>query len=300
MKKVSLVILNWNGARDTLECLETVRKLNTKEFSLNVVVVDNWLKSDSIDVLKKIKDIKLIINKKNLGFAAGNNVGVKYAFRKGADYVVIMNNDIYLEKNSIHELFKLIDSDKKIGAVSPKVYFAKGFEFKKRYKKEELGKVFWYAGGIIDWDNVYGSTRGVDEVDRGQLDEVGETEFVTGTCMIISKEIYKKVGAFDEKYFMYYEDTDLSQRIKRAGYKVVFDAKSVIWHKVAQGSGIGSELNDYFITRNRMMFGMRYARLRTKLALFRESLRLLISGRKWQRIGIRDYYLLRFGKGSWK
>ena len=96
------------------------------------------------------------------------------------------------------------------------------------------------------------------------------------------------------------EDSDLSERIKKAGFKVMYSPRGRLWHKVSQGSGIGSELNDYFITRNRMLFGMTYAKLRTKFALFRESIKLLLIGRKWQKIGIRDYYLGKFGKGSWK
>ena len=87
--------------------------------------------------------------------------------------------------------------------------------------------------------------------------------------------------------------------LEKGGFEVMYVPDAHIWHKVAQSSGIGSELNDYFITRNRMLFGLKYAPLRTKLALIKESLKLLLSGRKWQKTGISDYYLGRFGKGSW-
>ena len=105
---------------------------------------------------------------------------------------------------------------------------------------------------------------------------------------------------YDKRYFAYLEDADLSQRIREAGWKVLYSPNAHLWHKVAQSSGIGSDLNDYFLTRNRMLFGMRYASLRTRFALLRESLRLLVNGRKWQRIGIRDFYFGRLGKGSWR
>jgi len=98
---------------------------------------------------------------------------------------------------------------------------------------------------------------------------------------------------------MYYEDIDLSMRIKKAGFEVLYIPSANVWHKVAQSSGIGSGLNDYFITRNRLLFGMRYAKLRTRFALYRESLRFLLSGRVWQRKGVLDFYLGRLGKGSW-
>jgi GT2 family glycosyltransferase len=118
--------------------------------------------------------------------------------------------------------------------------------------------------------------------------------------MLLRSEALKDIGLFDEKYFMYLEDADLSQRLKKKGWEVLYAPKTEIWHKVAQSSGIGSDLNDYFITRNRLLFGMRYAKCRTKLALVKESFKLLLTGRGWQKIGVRDFYLGRFRKGSWK
>ena len=162
-----------------------------------------------------------------------------------------------------------------------------------------MGKVIWYSGGEIDWGNVYGKTRGVDEVDGGQYDTMEKTDYATGTCMFIRAKVLKDVGLFDEKYFMYYEDTDLSMRLIKSGYGVFYVPSSVIWHKVAQSSGIGGDLNDYFITRNRLLFGIKYAPLRSKIALIKESLRFTISGRKWQRTGVHDFYLRKLERGSW-
>ena len=211
-----------------------------------------------------------------------------------------MNNDLILQKDIVLKLVSFIDKNPKVGVASPKMYFAKGYEFHKRYKDSELGRVIWYAGGDIDWNNVYGSNHGVDAVDTGQFDKVVDTDFATGCCMFVRKEVLKKVGLFDKRYFAYLEDADLSQKAKKAGYRVLYAPPAKLWHKVSQSSGIGSNLNDYFITRNRMIFGLSYASLRTKLALIRESLRLLAKGRKWQKIAIRDFYLGRFEKGSWQ
>ena len=152
----------------------------------------------------------------------------------------------------------------------------------------------------MDWDNIYGSNHGVDEVDKGQFEKTRETDFATGACMLLRSEALKDIGLFDEKYFMYLEDADLSEKLKKKGWEVLYTSKTEIWHKVAQSSGIGSDLNDYFITRNRLLFGMRYAKCRTKLALVRESFKLLLTGRRWQKTGVRDFYLGRFRKGSWK
>ncbi len=307
--KVSIIILNWNRKKDTIECLESIENLQILGFELEIVVVDNASSDGSQkaveQIFKKITEknilCKQIRNTTNLGFAAGNNVGMRYSLDSGADYLLVLNNDTEVDKSLIKKLLKVAKKYSKVGTISPKIYFAKGFEFhKNRYKRKDLGKVFWYAGGDMDWDNVYGSNHGVDEVDKGQFEKAKETDFATGACMLLKSEALKDVGLFDEKYFMYLEDADLSQRLKRKGWEVLYTPKTEIWHKVAQSSGIGSDLNDYYITRNRLLFGMRYAKFRTKLALVRESFKLFLTGRRWQKIGVRDFYLGRFEKGSWK
>jgi len=303
MPKIFVIILNWNRAQDTIACLKSVGQLRVVGYELNIIVVDNASTDDSVKAVRKlhVPGLWIIENKKNLGFAEGNNVGIRYALEKGADYILVLNNDTLVEKNLVGELLKAAKKSNNFGAASPKIYFAKGFEFhKKRYSASELGKVIWYAGGDIDWENLYGTAHGVDEVDKGQFEKEGKTDFATGTCMFLKASALKKVGFFDKNYFMYLEDTDLSVRLKKKGFEVLFVPKAILWHKVAQSSGIGSSLNDYFITRNRLVFGMRYASLRTKIALIKESVKLLVSGRTWQRFGVRDFYLRKLGKGSWK
>jgi len=302
--KVSIIILTWNSIGLTLEVLKDIGKLDTKGILIETIVVDNGSTDKTQEKLRGYKlpnmPFKLIRNKENLGFAEGNNIGMRDALKRGTDYVLLMNNDVIVPRNLVVQLIKVAENDNKIGLLAPKMYFAKGYEFhKKRYSNKDLGKVIWYAGGMIDWDNIYSSHKGVDEVDKGQYDKQEETDVVNGACALIRKEVIKNVGYLDKNLFLYWEDADYSQRARKKGWKVVYTPKTHLWHKVAQASGIGSDLNDYFLTRNRMIFGMRYARLRTKLALIRESFKLLVSGRKWQKIGTRDFYLGRFGKGSW-
>ena len=159
----------------------------------------------------------------------------------------------------------------------------------------------WYAGGIFDKQNVLASHRGVDEVDLGQFDLQIETDFATGCAMLISRKVLEKVGLFDENYFLYLEDLDLSERIKKAGYKIIFEPSSVIWHYNAGSTeGSGSRIHDYFITRNRLYFGFKYSSLRAKLALGRESIKILTAGRQWQKKGVLDFFLGRMNKGSFK
>lgn len=311
MKKVSIVILNWNGTKDTIECLKSIRQLLTTNYQLLTIVVDNGSKDrfeidapggPSFASLRFKNEVRIIRNKENLGFAEGNNVGIKDVLKDGADYVMLLNNDTLVDKNLIDESLIVFKKNVKVGVVAPKIYFAPGFEFhKERYKKEDLGKVFWYAGGIMNWENVLGSHRGVDEVDNGQYEKTEETDYASGCCMMVKREVFEKVGLFDSKYFLYYEDNDFCQRVKGKGYGVMYAPRAILWHKNAgSAGGSGSTLQDYYITRNRLLFGMRYAPLKSKLALIKESIKLLINGRSWQKKGVLDFYLGRLGKGSYQ
>lgn len=302
MTKVYVVILNWNRPKDTLECINSVLALDKGKLSISIVVVDNASTDNSVKLLKKLgSKIVLLQNASNLGYAGGNNVGIKYALAQDAKYVLILNNDTILKEDLLQRLV-LSAKAENAGLVCPKIYFAKGFEFhKNRYKPTDLGKVLWAVGGKIDWNNVYASNRGVDEVDSGQYNKLSEVGFAPGTCLLLKAQVLKEVGLFNEKYFLYMEDVDLSVRAKRLGWKVICDPSAVIWHKVAGSSSIGGNLNDYFITRNRLLFGLKYAKIRTKFALIKESiLQLIFTGRKWQRRAIVDAYFGNFGKGSWK
>ncbi len=303
MNKVFIVILNWNGGKDTLECLDSLLHcyITVKQNRIEIVVVDNGSTDGSVEELKnKNTEINnkfaIIENKKNLGFAEGNNVGIKYALENGADYIFLLNNDTLANQNLVDKLLEAMENDKSIGIAGPKIYFAPGYEFHKdRYKNEDKGKVLWYAGGIIDWKNIYASHKGVDEVDHGQHDELSETDFVTGCAMMLKREVFERIGLFDKRYFLYWEDNDFCQRAKRAGFKVVYVPQASMWHKNASSSDKpGSTTHQYYQTRNRLLFGMKYGQLRTKFALFRESLRFLLAGGIKQQ-AVSDFYLRKFG-----
>lgn len=303
MKKVFVVILDYNGHKDTLELLLSLQNVKKENLDLFVVVVDNYPKDPIKLNPSDYKDLNLhlIYNRQNLGFSGGNNVGINYSLKNDADYVLVLNNDTLVEPLFVKELVSAAQKDERVGIVVPKIYFAKGYEFHKdRYKENELGKVIWYAGGFIDWDNVIGGHRGVDELDRGQYNKVWETTLATGCCLLIKKEVLKKVGGYDDRYFLYYEDADLSVRVRKEGFKLIYAPSATIWHKNAQSTGgSGSALQDYFITRNRLLFGLKYAPFKSKVALIRESLFLIFAGRQWQRRGAIDFYLRRLGKGSY-
>ena len=280
MTNISIILVNWNGKKDTLECLASVKNVSMgQRVNASVIVVDNGSIDDSVAAIKKtFPDVEVIEAGENLGFTGGNNVGIRKALEDGADFVWLLNNDTSVDENALVALLEVY-KDPRIGIAGSKIYFSPGHEFhKEKYQKKELGKVIWYAGGHIDWQNMYASHRGVDEVDTGQYDTVVETPFVTGCSMMVKKQVFEKVGLLDEKLFAYLEDLDFCLRANQMGYKLLYVPQSKLWHKNAGSSGVGSELHQYYMTRNRLLVGMRYAPYRTKFALIREAMRFIVFG----------------------
>lgn len=303
--KVSIIILTTNALSLTKEQLLNIAKLDTGKLDIECLVVDN---ASNDNTEEEIKDYKLpnmkygfIQSGANLGFAGGNNVGIKKALKQKSDYIILMNNDLILPSDIVTKLVDFMDKNPNVGIASPKMYFAKGYEFHKdRYKEKDLGNVIWYAGGLIDWDNIYSSHRGVDEIDIGQYEKIEKTDFANGACFIARSEIFEKVGLLDDSFFLYWEDADFSMKARKKGYKIVYFPKTYLWHKVSTSTGgSGSITNDYFLTRNRYFFALRYAKLKTKLAVIKDTIKLTISGRTWQKLGAVDALLGRHGMGQW-
>lgn len=299
--KVAIIIPSWNSAKDLPKLLRSLKdqKLTTAEQT--VILSDNGSADDTVDVSKKLyPGIIVVENGRNLGLAGGNNVGIERALRMGMEAVIVLNADTIVDPGLVENLVK---AHRKYpdSLLSPKIYFAPGREFHHdRYKATDRGNVIWYAGGIMDWDNVLGSNRGVDEIDKGQFDQPIETDFATGCCMLIPATLARKTKGFDPKLYLYYEDNDLSMRAKKVGGQIWYVPTAKMWHVNAGSSGVGSELHDYFTTRNRLVLGFRWTPVRTKFALIREGLRFLVSGRPGQKRGATDFFLGRFGKGSYQ
>jgi len=297
--KIALITVNYNGKKDTLEFLESLSILHTTNYQLLTIVVDNGSTDGSVSAIhRRFPEVDIIQSGSNLGFSGGYNKGIEYAQIWGADYFLLINNDcLFKDENLLDELVKTLKSDSKIGLVSPKIYFAPGFEFyKKKYSKRDLGKVIWFAGGEFDWSLVGNKHKGIDQVDQGQYDQIEEQKIFSGACVLVKREVLEGLGGLDEEYFLYFEDSDFAQRVKKAGYKIYYNGRVSIYHKVSRSTGIGSSITDYYHTRNRLIFGMKYAKLRTKFALLREALKLFIFGRSAQRRGILDFYLGVFGR----
>src|SRR3989344_2180725 len=293
MMKIAVVVLNYYGLQETQSCLRSLRKIKKNNIEVEIIVVDNNSTDGSQITLPKERDIKFMQNEKNLGFSGGNNRGIKYALEKNVDYVLILNNDTVVDENFLVNLV----NNKNADISSPKIYFEKGFEFHKdRYTEKQLGEVIWYAGGNIDWQNIIGKHIGVDEVDNGQFSKSREVDFATGACMLVKREVFEKIGYFDEKYFLYLEDMDFCVKAKKAGFKILFEPKAVVWHKNAASiGGSGSNLQDYYFTKSRLLFALKFAKLRTKFAVLKQ---VYSSKEKIKRKALLDFLSRNFRKAK--
>lgn len=307
MDTISIIVLNWRTPSLTVDTVNSLLKIDHNGFKFRIYIIDNGSGDDSLPQFHRNFDNNKLVyihdTGSNLGYVDGNNVGIQLAISKdNPDYLLVINSDVVVKKNFLEVLHKFLVAHKDHGMVGPKIYFAPGYEFhKERYSKSEKGKVIWSVGGKIDWNNVYGSNLGIDDVDNGQYDQNNsEVDYLSGCCLLIRRQIVDKIGPFDSRYFMYSEDADYSRKIINHGYKIAYLYQSVIWHVNSGSSGRGP-IHDYFLTRNRLLFGFRYCSLRTRFALFRDSIKILFTSPfPWQRIGVRDFYLQRLGKGSWK
>lgn len=297
MSKIAICTVNWNGKQDTLEFIQSLKNLDTKGLDVQVFVVDGGSTDGSIQSLKGVSPnylpLNLIEKKENRGSAGGYNDGAKEALKWGAQYILLINNDTLIkDKNLLKDLVKTMQSDPMIGLVTPKIFFAPGFEYQKgQSTSKNKGNIIWYAGGTVDWKNIGSHHRGIDEVDMGKYNIVEETGFTNGACVLVRKEVYEMGIFWDEEIFAYMDDNDFQEKVKKAGFKIYYDGLTSLYHKVSRTSGIGSEISDYYLSRNRLIFGFKYASLRTKFALLREALKSLISGRKMQKKGVLDFFL---------
>lgn len=279
-EKVSIVILNYKVRSQAIECIQSVQKSSYK--NIEIIVVDNNSEDSLQEGVKKMKGVHFIQSLSNLGYTGGNNLGIEYALGNNSQYIFILNPDTLIDELCIENL---LAGAKKFNAqiVGPKIYF------------KNTNKI-WFAGGLFDTKNVLGSHIGVDEEDVGQYDKEIETDYVTGGAMFVESLVFKEIGLFDDNYFLYYEDSDFCLRAKKKGYKMMYLPKAVVHHANAQSTGLGSPLQDYYITRNRMILAKKFLPVRTQFALIREALRNI--SKPVRRKAFIDFLLGRWGRAN--
>ncbi|RED97083.1 glycosyltransferase family 2 protein [Marinoscillum furvescens] len=236
---ISIIALNYNQLEVTMEFLDSCKNLTYPNYE--IILVDNNSREDPTPIIsQKYPEVKLIVTKKNLGFTGGNNVGIAAA--RGA-YYFIVNNDTEVTPNLLEQLLAPFEQDPKIGMVSPKI----------RYFSEP--DLIQYAG-FKEINPITGrnSTIGQKERDLGQYDTPGYTFYAHGAAMLVSREVVDKVGPLPDIFFIYYEELDWSSHVRRAGYKIYYQAQALIFHKESITTGKDSPFKAYYHNRNRILF----------------------------------------------
>ncbi len=240
--KVFIIIVNWNGKEDTIECLESLKGVDYPNYRL--IVVDNGSTDGSQDELRKIPGIVLIETGRNLGYAGGVNVGIEHALKHGADYVFLLNNDCIVDKGFLKELIRVAQDDEKIGIAGPIIYFY-----------DEPNKLQEFGGYISLTRLIKGGIKPeLGVIDKGQFKDIRYVDYVAGGACLIKKEVIEKIGMFDPSYFLYWEETDYDMRAKQAGFELAVVPTSKIWHKVSASTVKSSNLVAYYMTRNKFIF----------------------------------------------
>lgn len=239
--QVYIILVNWNGTEDTVECLGALSHLDYPRYS--VLLIDNGSDTPCTGrISASFPDVEVIESAWNRGFAGANNLGIRTALDRGADYVWLLNNDTAVKPEALSELVRVAESVPHCGIVGSKVLF------------HESGDVIDFAGGVIHHTRGYTDHRGSGEVDRGQYDGVQEVDYVSGCSLLAKSATIREVGLLEESYFMYWEDTDWCVRTARGGWQVLYAPRSVVYHKKSRGLGRSSPTQVYYLARNALIF----------------------------------------------
>lgn len=259
---IGIVTVLYNSAPVLEEFFGTLNTQTYKDFIL--YVIDNKSSDRSlveVERLSKTVSFKTMIlpQPKNLGVAKGNNIGIKAALQDKCDYVLLSNNDIVLEDNTIENLLKG-HIDNKASLSVPKIYYW------------NTDKILWAAGGYWRLTDCSSRHYGMRKTDKGQFDEVRQIEYAPTCFMLINKNVFEDVGFMDETYFVYYDDSDFIWRAVRKGRKLLYYIpSSLLWHKESFSTGGSqSDFSIYYLARNRMYFAHKYFNFlqRTRLYVF--------------------------------
>ena len=248
--QLSIITINYNGLKDTCELIST---LPLGDKSIEVIVIDNASTQDEARVIEeRYPQVMVIRSKKNLGFAGGNNLGIKAAQGRS---LFFLNNDTILkpQTSDFKLLINRLESSPKIGMVCPKIKFSWG------------PQLIQFAGYTpLSPITMRNKAIGCGEVDHEQHNTPHPTPYAHGAAMMVKREVIEKAGPMPECYFLYYEELDWSMMIRRAGYEIWYEPACTVFHKESQTTGQNSPLRTYYITRNRFLFIQRNQQGMTK------------------------------------
>lgn len=245
MHKIGIILVNYNGFRDTKECILSLLSMNYD--NIEIIVVDNNSTDSSVEELKKYSfpRCNIIKSNNNKGFSGGNNIGIKYAKSIGCDFVWLLNNDTYVDADCLNYMMECERKYNNNVVVSGKIYYAKNNRI-------------WYAGG--ECSSFTGRTihYGINNVDGERFDKKKRVTFISGCCMLIPMQIIHKIGLMAEEYFLYCEDLDYSCSLLKNGYKLIYEPGAHIYHKVNASTGKVANMTTYYMVRNKRIIIRKY------------------------------------------
>ena len=292
--EVMVGILNWNQKEDTLKCLDSLRRV--EDPALHIVLVDNGSSDGSVAAVKSdYPEVVILANHTNRGCAGGRNDLLKYFLATKLPYLIFLDNDAMVRPDTIARLVQEIKASPDIGVLGLRAYY------------DDRPNVFWSRGGAcLDPGTGKFTGLGQKEEDRGQYACMEEVDSVPGGFTFLKREVAEKVPVMDERYFIYYEDSDWCMRVKKAGFRIFTSANASVSHRVSASLGMESPRFYYYRTRNRFLFMRENApehfRLFSKYFFYSElprRMRTLFLSRQYRQmwgclLGVYDFW-----KGSW-
>ena len=263
---ISVVVLNWNGAADTLACLDSLACLTYTNF--NVVVVDNGSTDDSLARLQSYSapyPLALLENGLNLGYAGGNNVGTRHALQNGADFVLLLNNDTTVAPDLLERLLEAAQRNPDAGIFSARIMY---FDVPERVWFDGAR---WNPSGLrLEWPG-----QEAEEHTLGTLDH--DTDYASGAALFFRAQVARQIGLLDESFFLVWEEVDWCFRARKAGWRNIVVPAAKVWHKIGVSFGCeSSPLRTYFSVRNELLWFSRHAPFSARLRLWMKNLRRLI------------------------
>ena len=289
---VAIILVNYNGFKDTVECVESIRKIDYPNY--RIVVVDNGSDEapDKDQILYLQEYTHYISIENNLGFSGGNNVGIRWALQKGYPYILLLNNDTTVSPQLLDILVRAAEEKEKVGIIGGKILF---------YQSPNR---IWFGGGVLNTKYGHGSHEDYGQNNQKDTGEIRRVTFLTGCLMFIPNDVFADIGLLDEDYFLYAEDTDFCCRVMNKGYNLWFCENSLVYHKVSASTGRGSVRTQYYMMRNSLYLSKKYMRhfRLIHFRIFYQTIKDILRGRKQLKpvvTAILDYYRGIRGKGPY-
>ncbi|NLG27306.1 MAG: glycosyltransferase family 2 protein [Chloroflexi bacterium] len=242
LPRVAVIVLTWNQRDLTLDCLASLQRSDYPSDRLQIIVVDNGSADDTAAAVhERFASVTVIENGANLGFAEGNDVGLRHALRGPADYLMLLNNDTVVDPAMLSHLIAYAQAAPEVGIVTPKILY-----------HDEPGRI-WCAGNSIDWRRGTTLRLRANEPDDS-THTARDVDYATGCAICWKRQAVEQTGLLDSRFFIYYEETDWCVRARRAGWSIHYVPTARMWHRVSAAMGTSSPATDYYMARNVQLF----------------------------------------------